>query len=593
MANGAAVGEDRARAVIGARLAVGLIQGLALYSLSQAASHKVWPATIPNLLEALMFAVCYAPFILLDGLSNLRRYTLVAWTAIAALVLAGLAWHDAASRLTDVAVGNYFFSGPFPLALFSGAALFVAHHLIEAADIEQRPIAQYGLYFDLAWKHAVQLALTATFVGVFWGALELGAALFKLIKIDALFDLINEPWFSLPTTGVVLAAAIHLTDVRHGLIRGIRTVGLTLLSWLLPVMTLIAVAFLTALPFTGLAPLWATRSAGSALLSAAALLIILINATYQDGAPDAPPPAVLRWTARVAALALVPLAAIAGYGVGLRIGEHGLTPQRVAAAACFVVASGYALGYAAAAVWPGPWLKRLEATNIATAVVVIGVILALFSPLADPARISAADQMKRLEDGRITSDKFDYEFLRFRSGRYGIEALKALRARATGPDAAVISKRAAAALVQAQPTYTGFTATTTKPLVDRITVYPQGQRLPAGFLGQDWSASYPEPLCLMSQNTCDAFIVDLDGDGTPEILLTSGSELTVFKAGPNGVWASAGTLVPDCPTTIEAMKAGRMQAVAPAPSPWRNLDVGGNRLHLVEPLNDCRTPAKK
>lgn len=590
MANGSAIGGDRARAVMGARLGVGLAQGLALYGLSQAAAHKVWPATNAGLLEALAFAVCYTPFILLEGLGNLRRYTLIAWTAVAALVFAGLAWHDAASRSTDVAVyTNHFLAGPFALALFGAAAMFIAHHLIEAADIEQRPVAHYGLYFDLAWKHAVQLALAAAFVGVFWAGLELGAALFKLIKIDALFELINKPWFALPTTGVALAAAIHLTDVRHGLIRGVRTVGLTLLSWLLPLMTLIAVAFLAALPFTGLAPLWATRSAGSALLSAAALLIILINATYQDGAPDTPAPVILRWSARAAALALVPLAAIAGYGLWLRIGQYGLTPERVAAVACFVVASGYALGYAAAAVWPGPWLKRLEATNIATAVVVIAVILALFSPLADPARISVADQVKRLEDGRIAPDKFDYEFLRFRSGRYGNEALKA---RTAGPNAAAISKRAAAALAQTGPTYAGVT-TSSMPLAERITVYPKGGTLPASFLGQDWSSTFAGPPCLTSQNSCDGFVVDMDGGGTPEILLTSGDEITVFKAGADGVWAMAGTLAPDCPTTLDAMKAGRMQAVAPQPSPWRDLDVGGNRLHLVAPPDACQAVAKR
>ena len=68
----------------------------------------------------------------------------------------------------------------------------------------------------------------------------------------------------------------------------------------------------------------------------------------------------------------------------------------------------------------------------------VAVILALFSPLADPARLSVADQVARLEAGKVTADKFDYAFLQNSSGRVGRAAL----ARLAASDDADIAARA-------------------------------------------------------------------------------------------------------------------------------------------------------
>ena len=152
----------------------------------------------------------------------------------------------------------------------------------------------------------MQLALSIGFTGAFWLLLFLGAALFKVIGLNFLEELIRQPWFSIPLTTVTFAVAVQLTDVRDGLIRGVRTVALMLLSWLLLVLTVLVAGFLVALPFTGLDGLWDTGSATALVLSAAAALIILINTAYQDGRPDNLPPAVLRVAVRVAAVLLTP-----------------------------------------------------------------------------------------------------------------------------------------------------------------------------------------------------------------------------------------------------------------------------------------------
>src|SRR5262249_55981715 len=163
---------------------------------------------------------------------------------------------------------------------------------------------------DVSWKQGIQLALAACFVGAFWAMLWLGAEMFQLINIEFLADLIKKGWFAAPATTLVFAYALHVTDVRAGLVRGKRALALNRLSWLLPVMTLMTVAFLLALPFTGLEPLWSTRSATGILLAAAAALIFLINDAYQDGGIENAAVAIVRHAGTVAALALVPLVAL-------------------------------------------------------------------------------------------------------------------------------------------------------------------------------------------------------------------------------------------------------------------------------------------
>jgi len=101
---------------------------------------------------------------------------------------------------------------------------------VRAAKAAGKPVAPYADYFDLVGTNLVRLFLSLAFTGAFWLLLFLAGALFKLIGIDFVAELIGKPWFALPASGAMFAAAVQLTDVRHGLIRGIRTVALTLLS---------------------------------------------------------------------------------------------------------------------------------------------------------------------------------------------------------------------------------------------------------------------------------------------------------------------------------------------------------------------------
>lgn len=418
------------------RLGIGLLQGLALWWLHWSGDsfsslcnlvdesqcpQPFGPVTVPELFAPLVLILLFVPPLLLAGVSRMRWTTLGAWAAVATAVLALMGWHEVARQSAEALRGPPFFTTPMPL--FAAAALFIGHHLVLSADLDRRWIPEFATVFDTAWKAAVQLALSIGFTGAFWLLLFLGAALFRIIGLDFLEDLTRKAWFNVPATTLVFALAVHLTDVRDGLIRGVRTVGLMLLSWLLLVMTVLAAGFVLALPFTGLKGLWDTGSATSLVLAAAAALIVLINAAYQDGRSENRPPLPLRLAVQAASLLLVPLIALAFWGLALRIGQHGLTPERIIALACALVGAVFAGGYALAALRAflgrDRWMRLLEPTTLADAALAFLLILALFSPLLDPARLSVADQVARLERGAVTPERFDYAFLRWESGKAG------------------------------------------------------------------------------------------------------------------------------------------------------------------------------
>jgi hypothetical protein len=573
------------RSIAWARASVGLAQGIALYLLYRAAELNGWPANEPHTFAALLAVAVFTPIVVVTGLGNLRSRTLGAWVVSAAACCAGLAVYDIFREPLLLAGGRPL---PVPaLWLGLGFVLFIVHSLIVSGEADQRLVASYARYFDVAWKHGVQLALAAVFVGAFWLLLLLNAELFRMIGIRTLRDLIDRPWFAVPATTVALAYAIHVTDARADLVRGVRVLALTLLAWLLPMMVAFAVTFLLALPFTGLQLLWNTRSATTTLLIASAALVFLVNAGYQDGQGGDSAVRLVRNARRVAALVLVPFVGLAAYGLMLRAQQYGWTPPRVIAGACVVVAGCYAVGYAVAALRPNLALKGLEPTNIVTAYVVVTVVICLFSPAADPARIAVVDQLRRLESGKETPDTFDFKFLRFGSGRYGKAALERLAQGAEGPNAAAISEKAKHAMLLTNPWDGGLRATASQRAENIVSVHPRGQTLPEGFLGHDWSTEkvWSLPRCLTTAGArCNAILIDLDGDGSAEVLLfdlsgrRGGLTAGAFKVGPNGRWAWLGP-IPNvhCAGVLDALETGQFRAVEPQ---LKDVDANGIRLRV-------------
>lgn len=592
------------------RVAAGLLQGLVLYLLYQSVRSKAWPAAEPLLFAPLALAWLIAPVIFISSLGTLNRRQLLIWMALATAILAALGLYDSWRSLGQggVPAGDPMdgraINPSGQLVLVSMAGFFIAQSLVMAAVLQQRRIASYPAYFETAWKQFVQLAFSGLFVGIVWLVLLLGSQLFLLIKLTFLRDLLRESWFIIPLIAFAFSCAMHITDVRPAIVRGIRSLLLVLMSWILPVAVLVIGGFLLSLPFTGLGPLWATRSATAVLLGAAAVLVVLVNAAYQDGALEAAVARVVQASVRLAAILLAPIVVIALYALGLRVGDHGWTTSRIVAAACLIVAAIYAAGYAWAALRPAR-LGAIAATNIVNAFVVLALLLLLFSPLGDPARLSVANQLARLASGTVAAEKFDYAYLRFEGARYGQAALDQLRGSASGKDAQMVRDRIDAVRKLAwRAPYQGGPASGPAPvrLSASARVWPKGARLPASFLLTDLNllAGSPYPACVRGEEgECDLVLVDLTADGNPEIVMLGGlpdaNAVVVGEVKP-GQWRALGTLpssLAACGPLRQAFIDGRYALAPPAVS---ELDIAGTRMAVRprwEPdIFECKEAAR-
>ncbi|MGC0152553.1 hypothetical protein ACPRNU_08855 [Chromobacterium vaccinii] len=552
------------------RAAIGLLQGIALYALYRASDHDGWLSLHPLLFSPLLLAAAFLPLLCQTGLGVLRPARLAAWLAGLAVVVVAIGAHDRWRVGLEHAARAELMPDALT-ALGVALLLFIAWPLILAGESERRWRASYPAYFDAAWKLGLQLMLSGLFVGVFWLILQLGAGLFSLVGIDGLRRLIGEAEFAIPASTLALSAGLHLSDVRPGIIQGLRSLLLTLLSWLLPLLVLLIAAFLSLLPFTGLDGLWKTGHATMLLLGASGLLIFLLNTAYQDGGEAHG--RVISLSLRVACLLLAPLQALAAYALALRVGQYGWSPDRVFAACFVMLGVCYAAGYGWTVLRRQAGLSGVACANIGTAWLSLALLAAVLTPLADPVRISVSSQLSRLQAGRVAAARFDFDFLRYHGLRYGHAALLRLKNDA-GADGA-IRRKAGDALGENRPQ--------PKPPVQAV--HPRGPTaLPSGFLAQDWKQMSKRmadlPSCLQDgREECDAYVGAYSGVGKQEVLLAEkgASRLSLFQRDAQGLWTLAGTydLPAACPAPLDALAAGHART---APPLLPDLEAGGLRL---------------
>jgi hypothetical protein len=262
---------------------------------------------------------------------------------------------------------------------------------------------------------------------------------------------------------------------------------------------------------------------------------------------------------------------------------------------CLVVAGFLAIGYAVAAIPGGPWLARLARLNIFAALLGLLVIVALFSPIADPMRIAVDSQVSRLAKGAVKAQAFDYGYLRWRSGRFGLDALHKLE-HWTGPQAAYVHDKAHATL---DFHVTAYTAPVAQDLAENFVVYPSGRTLPQPFLHQNWLHD-PDasslPACLTTAGVgCHAFFLDLAGDGHEEIVVIGADKsgtITgsngVFAPDDKGVWHLTGrpSELWQCPVVLKALKRGDFSLVPPQAAA-REVDIHGTHLPIDRLAQAC------
>ncbi|WP_231502493.1 DUF4153 domain-containing protein [Herbaspirillum sp. RV1423] len=577
------------------RISLGLAQGLLLYALYASWTAKIWLSSQPTLFIPAVMIALFLPIIAVSGIGHLSRRNLLVWLGMLAIILGALGCYDgwrtdlssllpSATPANDTAGDrNGLPSGA--LFMLTATGLFIAQAMILAGNADGKRIASYRSYFEMAWKLLVQLLFAALFTGLFWLVLETGNALFSLIRLDFLNKLIDKSWFHIPVTTLAFSFALHLSDVRPQLIAGIRKLLLTLLSWLLPVATIVIGAFLLSILATGLEPLWQTRRASQVLLGAAALLVVLINTVFQDGRYlDRATHRFFLLCMRVACLLPTPLVLLAVYSMGLRVAEYGWTVSRIAGAVCALIAAMYALGYGIAAIRRGEHLQRVATTNVAASFAILLIFVALLSPLANPERIAVASQLARLDSGKIEPARFDFHFLRFGGDRYGVAELIRLSKQQEGAQAALIRKEAVRALAAKNQWPDTRDAGPTPDLGKNIRMHPAGRQLPREFAAQDWRGKkyWRMPTCMTQRDRqCDAYPVNPDPAGSEQILIFDSNNIpALFRPTAAGAWQFVGTLMisPACGKQLKlAAERGALRWQTPL---QHDLEINGMRLSM-------------
>lgn len=538
----------------GARLAIGLAQGLALFALLRARDLGLLPD--PYLFATLSLPLLLAPLLVLEGLDSIAPRALIPWTAIAALILAGLGFYQ--RWRIDVPLPAH---AGYALIVLSALFLFIGQALVHGGARAGKGFAPYPEYFRASWTLAARLLVWAPFTALAWALTGGVGGLLAAAHLS-----IAPAMLGMPLTAMAGAYAFSLlwpTKLKNPLV--------TALTFALPLLAAASIALAISTLGPWHAPLWL-------LVLDAAALIAGINASHRGG-PDHTPHPLWRKAAEFIATGLVPvLAGLAAAALAARVGEHGWTANRIFTGAAIFAIISYGIPYLAAAfiaLGGGGWMQRIEEPNIALAFALAVAALALASPLADPMRLAAASQVARLQAGLVREDGFDFAALARDDARFGYETLQAL-----AHDASPAIARDATLTLAAPPRE--MMAPT--QVGANITVRTSGARLPAALLSRDWSAlpAADVPPCLTSPRmTCEAWFMDLDGDGRDEILLVYGSDsrwwATALKE-KDGVWNPAGTLAsPNCWGSLAALRDGHFTITAPLPG-WRDLLVGGSRL---------------
>ena len=563
------------------RLSVGAVFGIAIAALNgDIESQRT--LVVPSVWrETLSITLTFVAFVIWAGTGAMRRISLAIWTLIAFALVGYIVWFGsnvATARASDWGGQTFLL---FPL-------LFIAHELVSSGDQAGKWIAPYETYFDEAWKRGVQLALALLFTALFWGILWLGAALLNFIGFKWLEELLLNNYFAWPITGLAFGAAVHLGDVQTKLLANVRSLILGVLSWLLPVITLIGAIFAGSLLVSGLAPLWATKAATATLLGGCIGFVLLINAAYQQGDVERPVPVVLKWCVFGAALLLLIFAVLAAWSLGLRIGQYGLSADRIFAGLGVIIAFAYGLGYSVAVFLPGRWMGKLEPLNIGLAIFKCFLFIAILTPIATPDRLSVNDQVARLKSGKVTVEKFDWWLLKDETGKYGKDALAKL---ATSDNAAIAAKAKATLddkIGERPNKYRDDVSTqpiATRANIEAISiVFPAGGKLPESFIQTNFTSEaigFVVPDCLRmapgksDQLVCKAGLIDLNQDKLPEVLIREGSNLFVFTQIRSQWMGNTGVV--DIRSAESDFDAGKLKA---APNLWNDVLVGEKRVKI-------------
>jgi hypothetical protein len=418
-------------------LALGALCGVAVHFLTRGPQPWQWSDRPVNL-GAAAFVSC-GGIIFAFSLERQRWTWSVAFALLAGLVLGLVTYSNGSFSLWGSNEGWQFFSALLAIA--------IAVPLFQTARDSGRPRLDYQKLHAHSWTNIVLWGAAWAFVLAAFLLAHLLAQLFGLIGIHLLSDLLRKGWFDGMLVGGALGAAIGMLRDRDRVLGLLQRVATAILSVLTPILAVGLVLFVLSLPFTGLEPLWSQTKATTPILLTCVLgAFFLVNATVGSGPDEEPRSPILRHAALALAAVMLPLAIVAAVSTGKRVGQYGLTPDRLWAMVFLLMALACGLGYWVAILrrrlrWP----EDMRRVNIGLALGICALSLLLALPVLSFGAISTRNQVARLQAGRVAPDKFDWAALRFDFGPAGAEAARRLAHQAGDPKVRALAARAAAA----------------------------------------------------------------------------------------------------------------------------------------------------
>ncbi|WP_298336874.1 DUF4153 domain-containing protein [uncultured Erythrobacter sp.] len=390
------------------------VAGLVVHICTDGSNIEQWRA-------ALAAAAVFGPLVFAFTLTEERWRSSLVFSAIVALVMAGIAWRATAA-------GDGFADEEFWVAA-GVLATTLSVPLFQAGFHRLRWQTSYKSTHFHVWTDAITGAGALAFVGLSWALIAILAELFSAIQIDLLKDLLDEEPFGWMFSGTTFGAALGVLRNQLKIIGTLQNVVLLVLSILAVPLAIALVIFLLAVLVSGIDVLWeATKSATPLLLSVAVGCFVLANAVVRDDDADASNSRVLRIAGFVLALGILPLSVMAAISMGTRIAQHGLSPERIWALIAIAVAVAYGVAYFVSAIRgrDAGWRRFLRQSNLHLAVMTAVLALLLAMPILNFGSISTSNQLARLAAGEVSAEEFDYRALRWDFGDPGREALATL-----------------------------------------------------------------------------------------------------------------------------------------------------------------------
>ncbi|MCW1956281.1 MAG: DUF4153 domain-containing protein [Roseobacter sp.] len=349
------------------------------------------------------------------------------------------------SGLRFESVSGFYEAGHPLLAL--GVVTLVGTPFAAATLEDQAGWRRYARLFDSAWAIFIRYVAGWLFAGLILVVLLLSDALLKLVGVTVIEAWLDIVWLRSMLIGAVFGLGVATVHELRDYVSPVLVHRL--LRMVLPLVLVVVIVFLGALPFRGLSDLFGSFSTAGVLMAVAFAGVTLITAAIDRDDETASHLPLMIVAARLMALLIPVLVALANYAIWLRVAAYGWTPGRVGAAYIALFLTGYSGFYLWAVVRRGGWQARLRQSNLRMALAVWAGAVLWLTPLFQAEAIATSSQLARFEAGRLEASAVPVYELAQEWGRAGTAGLAAIEAVAEAPLRARIAEARAAQSVWA------------------------------------------------------------------------------------------------------------------------------------------------